>query len=55
VQKLIEKRRNYERVGGRQSIPGVKFTNPLHSYPLFNRSQAKHEHTYLYLNAAYAA
>jgi hypothetical protein len=29
--------------------------NPLNNYPLFNEHHTDHEHTYLYLNAAYAA
>lgn len=36
-------------------IETPKVKNPLTKYPLLRRDQMKHNHTYLYLNAAYAA
>lgn len=50
--KLINERDRFHGLGFYFTVP--KFKNPLNAYPLFNRN-ADQKHTYVYLNAAYAA
>lgn len=55
VSKLAQERRAFEGVLNARNDESVKWTNPLTKYPLFLPHLSGHAHTYLYLNAAYAA
>lgn len=56
VAKLVAKRKAFQYVINSANLAaGIKFEPVLDRYPLYWSEKATHEHTYLYLNAAYAA